>query len=203
MTGKEIYDGCFATLDRIIADTLTAAGQQGCTVTCRKGVNDCNGCCYVQNFVGHHEVQRCLHGMSDEDKEYVKQRTSEWVDKVTPSKFMSIENENDFSAKEFMALGAACPFLRDGKCMVYATRPFNCRVHFAIKDADFCKTAEHQHNQYFLRYPDDWPGYMFLLKTSMLAGGEVVFDLIGLHLARMLLDEHHQSACFKVVHFKN
>ena len=196
MTSLEKYDKALAVLDADIKELLDACNQQtGFKPTC-KGTG-CNGCCYVQNFVTNVEVSRCLHALTPEEVEFVKAGTREWVDKVKDSKFMNIADEREFTASEFMRLNARCPFLRDGKCMVYAVRPFNCRTHFAIKPAELCASPDTQVQQFIVRLPDDWKGMNFMLEVLQISGGFVEFDMIGFHLSRFLLKENHPTACRK------
>lgn len=37
--------------------------------------------------------------------------------------------------------GVPCTFLKDGKCSIYANRPFACRIHFALDDPALCKVV--------------------------------------------------------------
>lgn len=93
-----------------------AKATQG-VVACKSG---CNHCCHMAT---------CL--TLDEAKVIAKE---------TGLKLHMPKRFNDFEAmrKEFNRV--PCSMLKDGKCSIYASRPFSCRVHYTMdRDAMLCE----------------------------------------------------------------
>lgn len=56
---------------------------------------------------------------------------------VTPATVRTIELGN-----QSRYFGTPCPFLAEGKCSIYESRPMSCRLHFSIGySADLCSTS--------------------------------------------------------------
>lgn len=47
--------------------------------------------------------------------------------------------------KELEPDGTPCPFLKDGECSIYESRPFNCRVFASMDDPSNCIDPSHSH----------------------------------------------------------
>tara|TARA_B100002003_G_scaffold175288_1_gene163156 strand:- start:3766 stop:4359 length:594 start_codon:yes stop_codon:yes gene_type:complete len=77
---------------------------------CKKG---CNSCC-------HYPVS-------------ILQIEADYIEKFENKK------QKNKAEKKTTLEGSACPFLKNGSCSIYKSRPFACRTHFTFtKDAKWC-----------------------------------------------------------------
>lgn len=102
-----------------LADDVNAALAP--YTACRPG---CGKCCYSPALIYAHEADT-LAAASGRTRVRLPPRPPQVV----------VEKAIKF-------YGAACPFLLDGHCSVYASRPFTCRVHHSLnEDSANCDTA--------------------------------------------------------------
>lgn len=91
---------------------------------CREG---CSQCCHIAVAMSEKEARLIGAEIGIEPKR-----------KIGGVQEFDEEGRDQFSRSHF---GEPCPFLRDGLCSIYESRPLSCRLHFNIGDSPFfCST---------------------------------------------------------------
>lgn len=155
---------------------------------CREG---CCHCCYEPAYATNHEIDDILSTMTEPEKDRLSERVRAWVDKVRGLLGQRLPN-----AIPYRRLNAPCPMLVDGRCSVYALRPFGCRIFFAKEKAENCAMPARKHQQFVFFSPDvfaDAVGAMLVRNQG------VVSDHIGVLLAERLLGLKLPDASREVV----
>jgi Fe-S-cluster containining protein len=149
-------------------------------------------CCYEPAYADEREVDYMLEALTPAQISEVAETTSRWLDLAKP--MLHQEKPN---ALAWRRLDVPCPFLKNGRCMVYARRPSGCRTFFALNDPDNCKMPARAH-QLFTEFAP-----LQTCAISMpfiLAVKEVTMDHLGAFLARKLLRVEVQSGAKKTIH---
>lgn len=84
----------------------------------------------------------------------------------------------------YRTLKVACPFLDRvaGRCLVYASRPYACRVHLAVGSKRLCDVDALRHTQKYAQAPQ-----LSLMRSfSSMKGSVQEVDHLIFHLARRL-----------------
>ena len=97
-------------------------------------------CCYEPAYADEREVDYMLEALTPAQISEVAETTSRWLDLAKP--MLHQEKPN---ALAWRRLDVPCPFLKNGRCMVYARRPSGCRTFFALNDPDNCKMPARAH----------------------------------------------------------
>lgn len=168
-------------------DTLvTMAEVQGKLDHCCKNCTTPH-CCDEPVSSDLNEVRYALELLTPEQIEGVKQRLRVWLDKVEPSGLLA---EKEPNAMAWRNLKATCPLLVDGRCSVYARRPFGCRMHFAHKNPENCAMPARTHQKY--------AGFLDNIMAQLCApyfmeAKRLTFDNLGVLLAEILLEKKIHS----------
>lgn len=176
----------YAEFDRVQAKALR---QRGIKLTCKEG---CFSCCKEPVYVERQEVDLMLAGLSEAERAEVAEAARQWLDKANAAGVLQM-SESD--AHKYREAKLWCPFLKDGRCRVYADRPIACRGHITDQSRRGCEDDERRRKQTFIYMPDlVEAATMQVLAVSSEAGGSMVeFDHLGIHLARALLGSKQRS----------
>ena len=140
----------------------------------------------------HAEIEHALAGLTPEQRDRVKQRTKGWLEKVLPSGLLKEKFPNKV---KWRLLGAYCPFLENGQCVVYQDRPFLCRTHNAVRSPEYCFDEALRQNQRFATSPDADDNLRRYMLTCLAESGEPMeSDNLGVLLAEILLHRSVRSA---------
>lgn len=148
-----------APLQRLLEDYSThqsrAFRQNNVCVTCTTG---CAACCQEPLIVTDGEVELILQQLSPEEKEELKKRVAEWIERANQA---GLDPENtDFKGRvlEYRALRLPCPLLKDNRCSVYPHRPLPCRMFTVTGPRASCEIIEKRLEQRFVtaKEVDEW-----------------------------------------------
>jgi Fe-S-cluster containining protein len=136
---------------RAIQDAFAAAAirKDGQAVTCVKG---CSACCRIQP-VPVTPVEACallllVEQMPEPHRAAVIARFEERVERLREAgladgflegRRATSEEHAKAEARRYLDLALACPFLEDGACSIYETRPFTCREYFVTTPKELCQ----------------------------------------------------------------
>jgi Fe-S-cluster containining protein len=148
-------------------------------------------CCYEPTYVDEREVDYMLEALTPEQIDQVTKSTAQWLQRALP-----LLPQDQPSALVWRGLEAPCPFLKDGRCRIYARRPFSCRTFFALNDPDNCKMPARA-RQLFTKFGD--VQIYKLSRPFILAADEVNLDHLGAFLARKLLQVEVRSGSKKIM----
>lgn len=149
-------------------------------------------CCDEPAYGDQREVRGMLASLTDEQREYVKEKTRVWFDKAMASGLLFHDLPNAF---QWRLHGMTCPFLRDGRCLAYARRPHGCRMFFAVGNPDDCAMPQRKHQKIAdFKGPavDEILGTYF--EAASRERGGIDSDHIGVHLSFELLNVRPPSA---------
>jgi len=133
-----------------------------------------------------------LESLSPEQFSEVTENTSRWL-----ARSQVLLHQKMPSALDWRRLEVPCPFLKNGRCSVYARRPSGCRTFFALNDPDNCKMPAREHQLFTKLNPEEmaslsWP--------FIEAAKKVTMDHLGVFLARKLLQTKVRSGATKSIH---
>jgi Fe-S-cluster containining protein len=141
----------FAFDDAVVAMAADQIASEGANISCRSG---CGACCRQLVPVSEAEAMYLAGVVSQlpEPKQgRVRARFQEALAAVE-SLLPELRNTASFTTTgqcrelgmRYLALGAACPFLEDESCSIYAHRPLRCREYLVISPPVNCArpTAE-------------------------------------------------------------
>lgn len=143
------------------------------------GCDQCH-CCYEPAFCDDAEADAIIAAIPASELEGVKERAEQWQEKIGP--FL---HEQQPSAYPYQSAGIACPLLKNGRCLVYASRPMGCRTFFALKPPEFCQMPIRIEQQHAI-FPESHAVHDAFLEY---AGGKTSMEMdhIGAFLVRRLL----------------
>lgn len=102
-------------LMRDLAAELAKAAEG--VVACKSG---CDHCCKMATCVSVQEAQL--------------------IARETGAKLHTPKQYNHFDAMRKQFEGVPCTFLKDGRCSIYASRPYACRIHYTMdRDSMLCE----------------------------------------------------------------
>jgi Fe-S-cluster containining protein len=172
---REAIRALYETMDQLLEAFLQRAEKEGQPVACKKG---CAWCCHQAVFAVTHEFLY-LH-------EYVQKHVSgkkqeELLGKARDRVKITLNR----SEADQLKIRAACPFLENGSCSVYAARPMACRIYLSASEAS-CK-KEHDLPSDTRNFPGlfDFPlragrmmneGFVAWLKQSGLQVSELAIE---------------------------
>lgn len=186
--GKEVVAPADAAVeahiefDRRLKGLVSEVWRSGYQIACAQG---CFSCCYEPAHILRQEAElliQLVNDMSEEDRQHVLAATREWVKRYLGGGFEKIENP---PAVPYRLAKLACPFLKNGQCMVYEDRPIPCRGHLAVKEAHLC----HDDN---LRETQEYVVTSHLMGHAYTKLGKVdgiQADHLGVWMAEYLLGE--------------
>jgi Fe-S-cluster containining protein len=162
--------------------------------TCGRG---CAACCYEPVYVERTEAAIAIHALKQlphAQQREVKHRLREVVEKFRASEVFKARMPR---AVEYRKLGLACPFLnlKTRDCMIYDSRPFGCRAHFAVSPRVNCEDLT-KHDEIMLIKPG--PEVDLLMGKVMFASGQGEMDHFILLLAEELFGEQIESGSREV-----
>lgn len=104
--------------------------------TCREG---CSHCCYQFTPTTLAEAAAMVeHLLARPDGDAALDRALESA-QVVASRLPAPSVHSPERTDQYSSLGLSCPLLtEDGRCSVYAARPFACRTHFVRSDPELC-----------------------------------------------------------------
>lgn len=121
----EAIRAMYSAIDQLLEAFLQRADAEGQKVSCKKG---CSWCCHQEVFAVTHEFlylnEYVQKHFSSEEQEKALERAREKV-KISRNK----------SLEEQLEIRAACLFLEEGSCTVYAARPMACRIYLSASEA--------------------------------------------------------------------
>ncbi|HMB20715.1 MAG TPA: YkgJ family cysteine cluster protein [Spirochaetota bacterium] len=124
--GAILHRAVYEPLDGLLMST-------GKEIRCSKG---CDACCHRMVICTRVEalaVMEYLQGINkwdDQLREAVHLHASTLQDYLEPG-----ENKPDTWIESWVA----CPFLKEGECLVYPMRPVSCRSYHSLDEPDLCK----------------------------------------------------------------
>jgi Fe-S-cluster containining protein len=157
--------------------------------TCGRG---CAACCYEPVYVERTEAGIAIHALKQlphARQREIKHRLREVVEKFRASEVFKARMPR---AVEYRKLGLACPFLdlKTRDCMIYNSRPFGCRAHFAVSPRVNCEDLT-KHDDIMLVKPG--PEVDLLMGKAMFDSGHGEMDHFVLLLAEELFGEQIES----------
>lgn len=168
------------SVDELIDSFLERSATDGARADCKKG---CNWCCHQEVFAVTHEFlylnEYVLQHLSVEEREAILARAREKV-------LLSM----DKPLEEQLKIRSACPFLKEGSCMVYESRPMGCRIYLS-SSAPSCKIEFEQpenkkSNPELYEFP--------LIAGRMLNEGFVAYlKQVGLQSSELPLEQGYSS----------
>ena len=155
---------------------------------CRAG---CHYCCYEPVYCEESEVDLILSKLTPEQLDEVAEKTKTWlagVQHLLPQKMPS--------TFEWRNTSTACPFLKNGMCMVYQHRPMGCREFFAINNPEHCRMPMRKHQKFW----QIGSGVHVDAVMEMLRENRTIeMDNLGVFLAKKLLGVTVSSGSRSVV----
>lgn len=167
-------------IDKAIGQAManTAADQQPC---CKRCTNP--HCCSEPAYADAREVDSMLDMLTPEQRSHVVNGTERWRSVFAVNRMM---NDELPSAFPYRLLNLPCPFLKDGRCLVYERRPFGCREFFALGNPEDCAMPARIY-QKFAAFPH--PNRMDMATFQFAANQIAELDHISGHLVRKLLGD--------------
>jgi Fe-S-cluster containining protein len=148
--------------------------RHGLKPQCKPGCTHC--CCHMPTGISTIELVYLYHGLHQiKSLPRLFRRCLEaeesWVEIFHQNRnaALSLSHDHDDSMametmlKSYLAMDRPCPLLQSGCCLVYAYRPFACRMHFSLSPPHWCLHSHFQH-EYAVRFN--------------LEPGECVFDML-------------------------
>jgi hypothetical protein len=170
-----------AAIDRGLAASIRTGGHK---ITCSSG---CYHCCAEAAYVERSEAEGCIAAIPPEERAGVIERLRVWVANYKAS---GIGKDPEPNVLKYRSSGLMCPLLKDGKCLVYADRPYACRGHCAIRDPALCASNATRLEQRFI-YSPDLTASVFRSFAKLL--GRYSADHLGCWLSELLLQERLES----------
>lgn len=140
-------------------------------------------CCYEPAYADVREIRHLLEGLSPEQKEAVKARLPDWLEKARP-----LLHEDMPSAMGYRLLAVPCPLLnlKTNECMAYDRRPFACRTFLAKENPSRCATEHRQTQKYGI-----FPVVDAILAQYYVSNEWLVMD----HIGALLIEELLATTC--------
>ena len=179
----EFHDG---VMKKAVAETY----RNGLLVACGRG---CFACCFEPAHCTRQEAELLverLRAMPMEEQECVRVAARDWMDRFTAA---GLDKKSDPDVFSYRAARLRCPFLKNGECSAYSSRPVACRGHVAVGDREECQDDARRKDQRFI-FVNEGVAWTY----AMIAEKEpIVFDHLGVWLAELLLGQVAPSACRK------
>jgi len=163
--------------DRKVAEALKADNAK---IPCCRG---CFHCCKEPVYADLSEVRYILSHLSDGEREALKVKVRDWLEVFEAS---GLDADYMPSAFRYRALNLWCPFLLQGHCSIYATRPTACRMHVARESAAGCKDDALRKHQLFALFPELSNALMQAELGAIPIGETEMFDHFCMLLAQEL-----------------
>ena len=130
-------------LSSLFATRATARTEaDGREISCRAG---CGACCRQLVPVAPAEARalaRLVEALPEPRRERVRRRFDAALDILEPLGLMERldlnRDDRQVIAREYFAVGVACPFLEDEACSIHADRPLSCREYLVTSPPDLC-----------------------------------------------------------------
>ncbi len=127
------------------AETNIRSGieNQGLRILCQAG---CVSCCYSRKLCSVSEAAAIVEWIDQtleaKQAEQVRMRVESTVSSIVKLRAEGLCESDDIFAR---AGGLECPFLQEGRCMIYPVRPLDCRIQLATSgvDKDQCFHCPH------------------------------------------------------------
>lgn len=137
----------FQTLTNLVVNAAEeSVSRQGRSVSCSKG---CGACCRQPVPISETEaraISRLVDAMPEPRRMSIRTRFSDARSRLdaagmlgryrNPERLTSVELMS--LARDYFALGIACPFLEDESCSIHADRPLACREYLVTSPAENC-----------------------------------------------------------------
>lgn len=190
-----------AITDAYMSKAASMGAAQGGPVRCVKG---CFHCCREPLYVEKKEAEMLISTTAAEDMDQLKVRTRAWLvsfkaANLHRSRGPRAQQSRDALPKDFSHLLRYraqmlwCPFLKDGICTAYSSRPIGCRTHAATGHPAKCENDAQRPKQIFL-VTSTWPPEIMGAMADNAPGSLFEFDHLGVWLSILLLGETEQSA---------
>jgi Fe-S-cluster containining protein len=127
------------------------AAQRGEKPSCREG---CCACCYHPVPIAPTEARMLaewLEAQPEEKRSALRARFRDVAARLEETGIAQTLRESSGRperdaigalAVKYFALAIPCPFLEEGRCAIYATRPLRCREYMVSSPAEFCSHPE-------------------------------------------------------------
>lgn len=174
-------------VDTAMKKAVGAAYRSGYLVACGK---KCFACCSEAAVVGKPEAELLVDRLSAlpaEVQTAVRSRAARWMDAFEASGLASIKAVD---VHRYRAAKLECPFLKDGLCAAYQSRPMACRGHVAVGERAQCEDDSLRKDQRYVLV-DNLMAAGFL---RMARDQDVEFDHLGVWLGELLLGRRAPSA---------
>jgi Fe-S-cluster containining protein len=139
----------YRDVERNLVLVLEAYAADGLTPSCQRG---CDACCHqlVMTTVAEADAAaEAIRAWPSADRAWLDGRLTEWLDTTADLRDrLQAESDGDIEAlvedlaAEYWQRRVACPFLHEGACRLYESRPLICRHHFSLSDPALCAEAE-------------------------------------------------------------
>lgn len=137
----------FQTLANLVVDAAEeSVTRNGLSVSCSKG---CGACCRQPVPISETEARallRLVDALPEPRRTSIRNRFSDARNRLdaagmlgryrNPERLTSVELMS--LARDYFALGIACPFLEDESCSIHADRPLACREYLVTSPAENC-----------------------------------------------------------------
>ncbi len=160
---------------------LAKAASLGAPRTCRG--EGCYACCKEPVSCFRPQVVYLLEMLDEAQKGRVAARLRTWLTQVQGAGLLTQKGVHIWHWRQ---LNVYCPFLENGKCMVYARRPLACRAFNVSGNPDDCFDDEKRLHQVFMVTPELNASAL----AEMLEHDFLEERNLGVWLAELLLDKH-------------
>lgn len=144
----ELLPAMHAIDNTAIDHAVRKADASGARVTCAKG---CSACCRAQPVPvtppEAHALLLLVEAMPPSRRRELEARFAQRVTRLQDAGLADafLQRDPDLSpdgaralARDYFALGLACPFLQDDACSIHPSRPFVCRQYLVTSDPALC-----------------------------------------------------------------
>ncbi|MFH0758537.1 MAG: YkgJ family cysteine cluster protein [Bacteroidota bacterium] len=139
---KEAIRTLYREVDELLEAFLQRSALEGKPADCKKG---CSWCCHQEVFAITHELLYLHdHVLQNSDR---KEREG-FISRAREKSFLTLHK----TLEDQLLVRAPCPFLMDGACAVYASRPMACRIYLSLSAAS-CK-REHVQSGNNKKFPE-------------------------------------------------
>jgi len=151
--------------------------------TCTDGV-----CCQEPVFSDYVEVDDILARLTPEQTKDLKHAVLLWY-QGAKAFFLHLEQEG--IAFPYRLGCVSCPFLKQGRCSIYAFRPIACRSHYALENPQGCLMPARAQQKYACF--EQCKPFQAIAVRYVFAVGTLKTDHFGLLIYNRLCDTNEES----------
>jgi Fe-S-cluster containining protein len=170
----------YEVMDELLDAFLQRTAGEGSPASCKKG---CAWCCNQEVFAVTHEFlyirEYVFQYLTEQERNRILERARE---KLMQTVHLPVDERHN--------VRAACPFLEDNSCMVYAARPMACRIYLSSSLSSCMKVHKGPANGKAMAELFEFP----LLSGRMLNEGFVAYlKQSGIRSAELPLEQGYAS----------